>query len=102
MQGDRAPEAINISNMMEFDEFVRRIDGAVREAAAVEGFDGPSATEARWATRARNVTIVLAPPRNVSVTLAGTTEPPATTWYPIDTALVPVVSKRVAAYLAEA
>jgi len=88
--------------MMEFEEFVRRVDGAVREAAAVDGFDGASTTQARWATRARNATIVLAPPRNVSVTLAAASETPATTWYPIDDALVPVVSKRIAAYLGEA
>ena len=87
---------------MEFDEFVRKVDAAVREAAPVGGFEGPSGTQARWQTRARNATVELAPPRNVSVTLAGSAEAPATTWYPIDAALVPVVSKRIAGHLGEA
>ncbi|MEA2689764.1 MAG: hypothetical protein QOJ39_866 [Candidatus Eremiobacteraeota bacterium] len=87
---------------MEFGEFVRRVDAAVRDAAAVGGFDDASDTRARWETRARSATVELAPPRNVSVTLAAAAEPPATTWYPIDAALVPVVSKRIAAYLGEA
>jgi hypothetical protein len=88
--------------MMEFDEFVRRVDGAVRGAAAVGPFEEPSGTQARWAVRARVATVELAPPRNVSVTLAGETDTPATTWYPIDEALVPVVSRRIAGYLGEA
>jgi hypothetical protein len=87
--------------MMEFEEFVRLVDGAVREADGC-GVTGATATQARWETRGRNATVVLTPPRNVSVTLAGANETPATTWYPVDAALVPVVSRRIAAYLGEA
>jgi hypothetical protein len=87
---------------MQFDEFVRDVDAAVREAATVGGFEGPTQTRARWETRGRQATVELAPPRNVSVTLAGAAEAPATTWYPIDAALVPVVSRRIAGHLGEA
>jgi hypothetical protein len=87
---------------MQFDEFVREIDAAVRAGATVETFEGPQANHAHWKTRARNAAVALVEPRNVSVTLAGSAEAPETTWYPIDAALVPVVSRRIAAYLGEA
>ena len=86
---------------MQFEDFVNAVDAAVRTGAAVARFDEPAASRARWETRAGTASIALVPPRNVSVTLAGTSEPPATTWYPIDAALVAVVSKRIAAYLGE-
>ena len=87
---------------MQFEEFVRDVDAAVRAGTTVDRFEGPDAREARWETRARNAAVALVEPRNVSVTLAGSAEAPATTWYPIDAALVPVVSRRIAAYLGEA
>jgi hypothetical protein len=87
---------------MQFDDFVHEIDAVVRTSAAIDRFEGPQGNQARWQARARNAAIALVPPRNVSVTLAGTSEAPGTTWYPIDAALVAVVSKRIAAYLGEA
>ena len=87
---------------MQFAEFVREIDAAVRAIASVDRFDSAHASEARWETRARNAAVALVEPRNVSVTLAGSAEAAGPTWYPIDAALVPVVSRRIAAYLGEA
>jgi hypothetical protein len=87
---------------MQYEEFVREVDAAVRATATVDTFAKPQANLARWETRARNAAVALVEPRNVSVTLAGSSEPPGTTWYPIDAALVPVVSRRIAAYLGEA
>ena len=91
---------------MQFEEFVRQVDGAVRAASPVDAF--AQGKTARWTTRARSAEVAVVEPRNVSVTLgsAGTPGPDAraadTTWYPIDAALVPVVSRRIAAYLGEA
>jgi hypothetical protein len=87
---------------MQFEDFVHEVDTAIRASAAIDRFELPQANEARWQTRARNAAIALVPPRNVSVTLTGTSEAPGTRWYPIDAALVAVVSKRIAAYLGEA
>jgi hypothetical protein len=87
---------------MQYEEFVREVDAAVRASATIDAFEKPQATLARWQTRARNAAVALVEPRNVSVTLAGSAEAPGTTWYPIDAALVPVVSKRIAAFLGEA
>jgi hypothetical protein len=52
--------------------------------------------------RERHVDVALLPPLNVSVALQSPGQPAVTTWYPIDAALVPVVSRRIAAYLSEA
>ena len=87
---------------MQFNEFVREVDAAVRASATVDRFDGPQANEARWHARARNAAVALVEPRNVSVTLTGSPEGAGTTWYPIDAALVPVVSRRIAAHLGQA
>ena len=87
---------------MQFDDFARQIDAAVRATATVDRFDEPRGATASWTARGRNAAIALVPPQNVSVTLAGAAETPGTTWYPIDAALVPVVSRRIAGYLGEA
>jgi hypothetical protein len=84
---------------MEFDDFARRIDAAVRAAAAIDRFDEPQGTAAAWTAHGRNAALELVPPQNVSLTLAGRTEAAGTTWYPVDAALVPVVSQRIAGYL---
>ena len=86
---------------MQFDDFARQVDAAVRSAASVDRFEEHAAA-ASWTARGRNAAIALVPPQNVSVTLAGASEKPGTTWYPIDAALVPVVSRRIAGYLGEA
>ncbi len=91
---------------MKFEEFVREVDAAVRAASPVDAFAHD--TTARWTTRTRRAEVAVVEPRNVSVTLSssakpGVGAPPAdSTWYPIDAALVPVVSRRIAAYLGEA
>jgi hypothetical protein len=90
------------SGTLEFADFVHRVDRAVREAATVGALDAPSGDTARWSTRGRSATVESVAPRNVSVTLAGDRESPATTWYPCDAALVAVVSRRIASYLGEA
>jgi len=87
---------------MQYEEFVGEVDAAVRASTTVDTFTKPQAKVARWETRARNAAVALVEPRNVSVTLAGSAEATGTRWYPIDAALVPVVSKRIAAYLGEA
>jgi hypothetical protein len=87
---------------MQFDDFARQVDAAVRAAASVDRFDEPSGATASWSARGRNAALALVPPQNVSVTLAGASEKPGTTWYPIDAALVAVVSRRIAGYLGEA
>ncbi|HEY4439076.1 MAG TPA: hypothetical protein VGN14_01410 [Candidatus Elarobacter sp.] len=86
---------------MQFEEFVGAVDAAVRTASPVDAFAGPEGKTARWTTRARNAEVAVVEPRNVSVTLDGSGKP-ETTWYPIDAALVPVVSRRIAAFLGEA
>ena len=101
-----APPIPQQSGDLEFEEFVRRVDATVRDAATVGAFAPPAnsrpGSQARWETRARNATVVLVPPRNVSVTLGGESGTPETTWYPVDAALVSVVSRRIAGYLGEA
>jgi hypothetical protein len=87
--------------MMHFDEFVRHVDAAIRAAATVDHVQEPQGAAASWSARSRSAVVALAPPQNVSVTLAGGAEAQATTWYPIDAALVPVVSKRIAGHLSE-
>jgi len=78
---------------MQFDEFVRQLDGAVGTKATAAG------DRAVWTDHARTATVTAVPPRNVSVALAENgRELPPTTWYPVDAALVPVVSKRIAEF----
>ena len=84
---------------MEFDDFARRIDAAVRATAAIDRFDEPQGTRAGWTARGRNAALALVPPQNASLTLAGGAEQAGTTWYPVDDALVPVVSQRIARFL---
>ncbi len=52
---------------MQFEEFVRQVDAAVREASPVDAFAHEST--ARWTTRARSAEVAVVEPRNVSVTL---------------------------------
>lgn len=86
---------------LEFGEFVRAVDTAVRDRTPVENFKEPQGPTAAWSTRGRSATVELVPPRNVSVTLGGGANAD-TTWYPVDGNLVPVVSKRIAGFLSEA
>jgi hypothetical protein len=90
------------SGTLDFADFVQRVDRAVREAADVGAFEPGSGGAARWSTRGRSASVEPVAPRNVSVTLAGERESPATTWYPCDAALIAVVSRRIASYLGEA
>lgn len=83
---------------MQFEEFVRQVDAAVRGAASVDRF-AAEAENAVWAARGRSADVTLVPPRNVSVTLTGSGTDAGTTWYPIDAALVPVVSQRIARHV---
>jgi hypothetical protein len=88
---------------MSFDEFVRNVDAAIVAHTAGLQRAEPQPAEASWTARTRNATVALVEPRNVSVTLAGPAGSKATTtWYPIDSALVPVVANRIAGYLSEA
>jgi hypothetical protein len=84
---------------MQFDDFARAIDAAVRAAAPVERADGPRDAAASWDARELRASIALVPPQNVSVTLTRPRAVDDVTWYPIDAALVPVVSKRIARHL---
>jgi hypothetical protein len=85
---------------MQFDEFVRELDGAVRSQGPVESSDA-SSTRVSWTAGVRRADVVLVPPLNVSVALGSPGRPDVTTWYPVDPALVPVVSSRIAAFLSE-
>ena len=87
---------------MQFDRFVREVDAAVRALGADAGLDESRAGNATWSVRDRHADVALLAPLNVSVALTGPGVPPATTWYPIHENLVPVVSRRIAAYLSEA
>jgi hypothetical protein len=87
---------------MQFDEFVHEIDRAVRVLGPVEAFDATAPTVVAWTAGSRSAAVALVPPLNVSVALARPGQPDVTTWYPVDAALVPVVSRRIAAFLSEA
>lgn len=87
--------------MMQFEEFVTLVDAAVRDGAPVGRCDAHD-RDAVWSSGARTASVALVPPLNVSVALAGAAERAETTWYPIDAALVPVVSRRIASFLSEA
>jgi hypothetical protein len=87
---------------MQFDQFARELDSAVRALGTHDAREESNATNASWTLRERRVDIALLAPLNVSVALVTAGQPPVTTWYPIDAALVPVVSRRIAGYLSEA
>lgn len=85
-----------------FNEFIAALDGPIHMAAATATLHEPGGdANASWSLRERTADVALVPPRNVSVTLNGS-QAPQTTWYPIDPALVPVVSRRIANFLSEA
>ncbi|HYW54077.1 MAG TPA: hypothetical protein VE826_08905 [Dongiaceae bacterium] len=86
---------------MQFDEFVRLVDSAVRDTTTVERHEPQGDGKAAWVLRSRTASVALVPPLNVSVALEGGAQPAQTTWYPIDAALVPVVSRRIAGFLSE-
>ena len=86
--------------MMQFDEFVSALAGVLR--ATPGAAYTPSERSVSWSARAREATVALVPPLNVSLTLRDAGGAPITNWYPIDAALVPVVSQRVAGFLSEA
>jgi len=86
---------------MQFDEFVRELNGAVRALGPVESYDDSSPAVASWKAGDRRAAVALVPPLNVSVALGSPGHADVTTWYPVDAALVPVVSSRIAAFLRE-
>jgi hypothetical protein len=96
------PEAACERRGMQFDQFARELDSAVRALGAHDAREESDATKASWTLRERRVDVALLAPLNVSVALVTAGQPPVTTWYPIDAALVPVVSRRIAGYLSEA
>ena len=86
---------------MQFDAFVRELDGAVRAHGPVEAYDDSSPTSVAWKAGVRSAAVTLVPPLNVSVALGSVGRADVTTWYPVDEALVQVVSSRIAAFLGE-
>lgn len=86
--------------MMQFDEFVSALETSLRATPGAT-FTAHDRTVS-WSARAREATIALVPPLNISLTLNDPGGSPVTNWYPIDAALVPVVSHRVAGFLSEA
>ena len=86
---------------MTFAEFITTVGATIRTNAEIEHVPAGS-TLATWSARTRRANVALLEPRNVSVTLSGEDGKPDTTWYPIDAALVPVVSNRITGYLSEA
>ncbi len=86
---------------MQFDEFVRLVNGAVHALGPVESYDDSSPAAVTWQAGDRRAAVALVPPLNVSVALGSPARPDVTTWYPVDAALVPVVSSRIAAFLRE-
>lgn len=87
---------------MQFDRFVRELDAAVRALGTDAQLDESRPGNASWTRRDRHADVALLAPLNVSVALASGAAAPVTTWYPIHENLVPVVSRRIAAYLSEA
>jgi hypothetical protein len=86
---------------MQFDEFVRDLNGAVKQLGSAAAYDDHAGTTVTWAAGERRAAVALLAPLNVSVALASPGQPDVTTWYPVDPALVPVVSRRIAAFLSE-
>jgi hypothetical protein len=86
---------------MQFDQFIRDLDAAVHEIIASAKLNSGTDT-ATWTAGTRTAEVAALAPRNVSLALAEAGKPPAMTWYPVDPALVPVVSQRIAGYLQEA
>ena len=86
---------------MQFDEFVRELNGAVRRLGPVESFDDSAVTSVSWVAGERRAAVALVPPLNVSVALGSPGRPDVTTWYPVDRNLVPLVSRRIAGFLSE-
>lgn len=84
---------------MQFDQFVQELDSAVHKLGADGARTAPTPTSATWTAGSRSVEIAELAPRNVSVGLVTGGKPVGTTWYPIDAALVPVVSRRIAGHL---
>jgi hypothetical protein len=87
---------------MQFDEFTRLVDTAIHETATIDRYDARENGKAAWSTRSRTAVVALVPPLNVSVSLDGPAGSAQTTWYPIDAALVAVVSGRIASFLSKA
>jgi hypothetical protein len=87
---------------MQFERFVRDLDAAVRALGAEAHLDESRAGSASWTVRDRRADVALLAPLNVSVALASPGAASVTTWYPIHENLVPVVSRRIAAYLSGA
>jgi hypothetical protein len=85
---------------MQFDAFIQELDAAVRTHGPVGSF-AHDATTATWGAGERRAAVALVPPLNVSVALGSPGRPDVTTWYPVDAALVPTVSNRIAAFLSE-
>ena len=84
---------------MQFDEFTSALDKSVQTSGAAAAFAGAGDKHAAsWSLGARSVAVALVPPLNVSVTLLGGAAPD-TKWYPVNPALVAVVSQRIAGYL---
>jgi len=88
--------------VMQFDQFVRELDAAVRALGAIGSHEVGDGGSVSWTLRGRRADIALLPPLNVSVALEGNGQKPETTWYPVDAALVPIVSRRIAGYLSGA
>lgn len=86
---------------MQFDEFVHELDTAVRSLGPSGTLSGSDAKHATWTAGKRRVDLNAVPPGNVSVALGSPGQPDITTWYPVDPALVAVVSRRIAGFLSE-
>jgi hypothetical protein len=86
--------------MMKFDRFVRDIDEAVRAAGAAVSV-AAKREGASWTAGDRGVEMAVLPPQNISLTLTRPGTESDTTWYPIDAALVPVISQRIARFFKE-
>jgi hypothetical protein len=85
---------------MQFDEFARELDSVIRATPKIERTSA-SGDQVVWSANARRAAVTLAPPLNVSVELGGGDSRAQTTWYPVDAALVPVVSDRILRFLGQ-
>jgi len=85
---------------MQFDEFVKELDTVIRATPKIERTSA-SGKQVTWSANDRKAAVTLAPPLNVSVELGGADSREQTTWYPVDAALVPVVSGRILRYLGQ-